>query len=153
MSTEDNIERGLEPSNARLELNKGKHLIRIVNGSDDYIAFAFRISSANSDKKIIVRPDRGVIQPRSYLIASIENHDIIFQAARLGLFYWRTGLHTKNSRQFGGLVHIDMVRSRSESFGHHRESIFWISLRVMRSIFLIALIAYNIILIKIDLYV
>lgn len=156
MSIRDNTEREIsgriESSTAKLESNKEKHLIRIVNGSDEHIAFAFRLATANSDKKITVRPDRGVIQPRSYLIASIESHDRIAQAARLGLFYWRTGSHTKNSRRFGGLVHIDMAESKTASSGHHRENSFWISIRVLRSMFLIALITYNIILIKLNLY-
>lgn len=140
-----------ESSIARLITDKRKQLIRLVNGSDDHIAFAFRIAASMSDKNITIVPDRGIIRPRGYLIVRVESVGKNSQASRLGLFYWKTGLYTKNSRRYGGLVHIDVDMSKAK-FGDHKESILWLSLRVMRSIILITLITYNMILIKINLY-
>lgn len=155
MSGIDNDDRShneeFQSSAARLSSSREKQLIRLVNGSDDHIAFAFRLAASLSDKKITVKPDRGIIRPRDYLIVKVECLDKNSQATRLGLFYWKTGLYTKNSRRYGGLVHIDVDMSKSK-IGRHEDCIYRLSLRVMRSIILIALITYNIILIKLNLY-
>lgn len=141
----------LQPA-ARLTSDNKKQVIRLVNPSDTKIGFVVNPNSLNSS--LTISPRSGFIQPRNYTLISINRSNTTKsssnESTRLDLIY----LVRDPSRRRGytrRLIPIDLVGEEGYNFFNEvkKSNFIWFVIRLMRSMLLIALIIYNMILIKV----
>lgn len=136
---------------ARLVDDKKRQVIRLVNPSDTKIGFVIEIHPPEGGLKVV--PRSGFVPPRNYKLIFIDNPNYmgptLDRTNRLNLIY----LIQDSSRRRGyskRLIPIDMVGKARHSTSSIRgnNSFIWSIVRSTRSIILIGLILYNILLIK-----
>lgn len=137
---------------ARLTSYNKKQVIRLVNPTDAKIGFVINPNSLNSN--LTINPRSGFIPPRNYALISMNISNTTKSSSnesiRLNLIY----LVRDPSRRRGytrRLIPIDMVGGEGFNFVNEVEKSTFIRfvIRSMRSILLIALIIYNMFLIKV----
>lgn len=122
---------------AQLQADKKVQLIRLVNPRDIPLKFQFKQIQTNG---LSITPSSGTIGPRDFKIIHVEIEKLIDD--KINLIYWADGLKSYNNRS----VPIKFV-GKSESKEANPKFV-WSVVLVVRSIFLLALLAYNLMLIR-----
>lgn len=163
MQDDQVLENGLSNSEgALLDAEKRRQIIRLVNPYEDKIEYGFRSDSRNSaTSSFEITPRNGSINPRDYAIISIEikDHIKVPEDLRLNLIYWKNDPERRRG-YIKGLVPINFVKRKSATsdsnsrgkWTEHLENNRFITLMILflRPSFLLALIVYNLILLKIN---
>jgi len=143
--------RGL--GSAELRGDKKSQVVRLVNPSEVEVHFAIRQKSSEADSFIDVSPKTGTILPRNFIdvvVRNRNNKEGRTEARRLYLLYWR---RSKTRRKTSGhsLVPINVMACQDDSPRLSNKTLSML-LRISRSILLVAIIIYNLILIKLYSY-
>lgn len=137
---------------ARLKDDKRRQIIRLVNPLDTKIGFI--VDTSPSESSLTIAPKSGFILPRNYTLIFIDNPDYMRPSPngikKLNLIYlvrdpFRRRGYSKR------MVPIDIAGKEAYDTLHDRgegNTFIWLVMRSLRSILLITLIFYNIILIK-----
>lgn len=133
-----------------IRIGKGRQVLRVVNAADDSVRFSFRRGSNLSDFGLTINPQTGIIPPRDFIHVILDTfgNQPKIEGGRIELLHWRRDLKRKKGH-IKGLLSFDVIDTRiDESFYARNKSFIWLIMRIVRSIFLVLLITYNIILIK-----
>lgn len=153
---------------AYLSATKKKQIIRLINPHEDKIEFGFKTDPQDPAAQCLtINPRSGSIPPRDYVLVRIETKDSrqLSKGSKLSLIYWKNDADRRRG-YVKGLVPIrfdsekatnndDNIKStRRGKLLEFLENNAFITLMPMllRPTFLIALIIYNIILIKINIH-
>lgn len=129
---------------AQLQLDTRRQVIRIVNASDFTIEFKFKPDSFTGS--FAIYPRTGSILPKrfSYVIFEKLEGKANPSAERLTFIYRR--VKSNMNKHIPKAISIDLVKS-SEKSSIKSSSILLVGLRIVRSLLLLLLIIYNLILI------
>lgn len=133
--------------------DRKRQIVRLINPDDYKVEFDIRLGSSMINKRLIISPKNGIIKPGGFIHINIENLDYETKASNFGrlyLVYWKKGYLGKNEHG-KGIVPINMIAPQVESLEAKKETSFWLITRILRITFLVALIIYNMILIKLSL--
>lgn len=132
-------------SAAHLVANKKHQLIRIVNASDFTVQFKFKTDLP--DRSFVLYPKTGSILPKGYCYVSLERLDGKSNSfiGKLRFIYRR--VNCVMMKHIPKSMNIDLVGNSVEKRNTKNSSILSVALRLVRSLLLLLLIIYNVILI------
>lgn len=152
---------------ARLRADKRLQTLRLINCSEQKVKFGFKLKTTRLNG-LNIQPKSGTISSRNYILVRIENkywntmH--VNDSFDLNLIYWfKPYDKSENNNKFK--IPIEIMQSDVKTysskyggvlnlFGSNNKAADWITLilRFLRPTFLLALVIYNIILIRVNLY-
>lgn len=128
-----------------LNVGKLRNKIRLVNASDQKIEFAFSCGKASDKSTLKVEPETGLIEPRNFIHVVVTRSEVIAESiGPLKLTYWKRDLLKKRRISVGSLIYVHMVKEEIKKECGPR---VWLPFKLVRSLFIFAIITYNIFLI------
>lgn len=145
-----------QPVTAILNLNKEHQVLRLVNATNRKVVFAVDLDlSTTPITSMSINPSNGVLMSGDFTYIRIKNLDFPRQpkdAVTLVIRYKRSRLADGEPVQVFGRINLKM--ERIDGGGDKRPSYgtYCLIFRVLRASFLVALIAYNVAVIKFEIF-
>lgn len=141
---------------ACLKVDKRRHIIRLVNPTDTVLFFGFRTSpkSDTTHERFKINPAAGHIAPRDFVYVTVENN-LIGSATnpivppKINLVYWRrTGGNSGKAGKLVVPIYFDRTNDIRPTYTSYSNTFISLLMPIGRSVLLLALVIYNIILIR-----
>lgn len=139
----------------RLNLTKEHQVVRLVNATVTKVAFRLCINPDISGTDFVISPMSGIIEPGGFAYVRIRNlnHSTSTEVpVTLDFKYKRLGLASLEPAQMFGKIGIKMTSGITGDKSSKDSNIYCLIFRVFRAALLIALITYNVILIRYEIY-
>lgn len=132
---------------ARLNSSKKNQVVRLVNSTNEKVKFVAKLGPSVANDSIEICPSDGFIQPRyfSNIYVTFKRNTETKSRSYIALkvYYWHIEKSTKKIVAKGSVPIIMMRPDKSKD-----ASFFWFAFILFRSMFLLALIVYNLYLIR-----
>lgn len=130
---------------------RNRKLIRLVNSTPSKAIFYLSLDRAETSTEATIEPKKGVLDAFGYAFIRVDLRSCNKEPLRLNITYKRLGLSQDEPPRVRRTIQL-CVSEPDKQFSCNKRDHFFLFIRVLRAIILLALITYNVILFKYELH-